>query len=236
MSTRSRVINSAATRLGRHGFEVRRHSAARRQSVLAKHEVDLVLDVGASTGGYGTALRSFGYTGQIVSFEPLAAAFAELSATVASDPLWTARNTALGAEPGEATINIASNSASSSLLPMLDAHVEAAPSITYVGQETIVVARLDDEVGELIATYRRPFLKLDTQGFEREVLAGGGETVASCVGLQIELSLVPLYEGGILIDEALGWAYSNGFRMVGIEQGYASPSGEILQIDGVFFR
>ncbi|MBC7633672.1 FkbM family methyltransferase, partial [Aeromicrobium sp.] len=117
MKARTKLAYAVATRLGRRGFEVRRHSAARRQSVLAKQEVDLVLDVGASTGGYGTSLRSFGYTGQIVSFEPLAAAFAELSATVASDPLWTARNTALGAEPGEATINIASNSASSSLLP-----------------------------------------------------------------------------------------------------------------------
>lgn len=204
--------------------------------MLAKHGVDLVLDVGASVGAYGTTLRSFGYTGRIHSFEPLSAAFADLQATVAADDLWTARNVALGAEAGEAVINVASNSASSSILPMLDTHIDAAPSVRYVGTETIELARLDDETKELLTPSTRPFLKLDTQGFERDVLSGGAATVDACVGIQMELSLVPLYDGGMLIDEAVGWAYANGFQMVGIEQGYTAPSGEILQIDGVFIR
>lgn len=236
MKARERAVHAVATRLGRRGFEVRRHPAARRQAMLAKHDVDLVLDVGASGGGYGTSLRGFGYAGQIVSFEPLGAAFTELTAAIADDAMWSARNVALGSEPGEATINVASNSTSSSILPMLDTHVDAAPHVRYVGQETITVSRLDDEAAELVTSYRHPFLKLDTQGFEREVLAGGSETVAACVGLQLELSLVPLYGGGMLIDEAVSWAYDHGFRMVGVEQGYAAPTGEILQIDGVFVR
>lgn len=223
-------------RLGRRGLELRRHSASRRQRVLAARGVDLVLDVGAADGGYGTSLRAFGYAGRIVSFEPQASAFARLSTTIAADPLWSARHLALGPEAGELRLNIASNSTSSSVLPMLDAHVDAAPSVRYVGTETVTVARLDDEVDDLLAQARRPFLKIDTQGFEREVLAGGQRTVDACVGLQLELSLVPLYEGGMLIDEAIGWAYAQGFQMVGLEQGYAAPTGEILQIDGVFVR
>lgn len=236
MSARLRVLHAAATRLGRRGFEVRRHSASRRQAMLTQHGVDLVLDVGAADGGYGTSLRSFGYTGPIVSFEPQASVFGSLSALIADDPLWTARHLALGTEPGEVTMNIASNSTSSSILPMLDAHVAAAPSVTYVGTETVTVSRLDDETRDLLAAHRRPFLKIDTQGFEREVLAGGSATVDACVGLQLELSLVPLYEGGMLIDEAIGWAYERGFRMVGTEQGYCAPTGQVLQIDGVFMR
>ncbi|EFQ82060.1 methyltransferase, FkbM family [Aeromicrobium marinum DSM 15272] len=236
MSARHRVVAAVATRLGRRGFELRRHSAVRRQSVLTRHGVDLVLDVGAAGGGYGSSLRAFGYTGDIVSFEPLSTPFADLGAVIAGDPRWTARNVALGQEAGEVVINVASNSTSSSILPMLDAHVDAAPQVTYVGTETVTVARLDDEAREVVAGHRRPFLKIDTQGFEREVLAGGADTVAACVGLQLELSLVPLYGGGMLIDEAVSWAYDHGFRMVGLEQGYAAPTGEILQIDGVFVR
>lgn len=236
MSTRLTVVHALAERLGRRGFEVRRHSAARRQSVLVRHGVDLVLDVGAADGGYGTSLRSFGYTGAIVSFEPQEAACARLRSTIAADPLWTARQLALGPEAGEVEINIASNSTSSSILPMLDAHVDAAPSVRYVGTETVAVSRLDDETRDLLTTHARPFLKIDTQGFEREVLAGGADTVAACVGLQLELSLVPLYDGGMLIDEAIAWAYAQGFVMVGLEQGYAAPTGELLQIDGVFVR
>ncbi len=204
--------------------------------MLAQHEVDLVIDVGAAGGGYGSTLRSFGFDGQIVSFEPLAEAFAALGSVIAADPRWTARNLALGPEAGTAVINVASNSTSSSLLPMLGSHLEAAPQVTYVGEETIRIGRLDDEVGPLLAEARRPFLKIDTQGFEREVLEGGPDTVAACVGLQLELSLTPLYDGGMLVDEAISWAYDHGFTMVGIEQGYAAPTGEILQFDGVFVR
>ena len=229
-------MRTAAHQLARRGLEVRRHSATRRQAMLAKHEVDLVLDVGSADGGYGTSLRKFGYTGRIVSFEPLTAAYETLSATISADPLWTAQNVALGAAPGQATINVASNSTSSSLLPMLDAHRDAAPAIEYVAEEVVAVARLDDAAQEATKAARRPFLKVDTQGFEREVLAGGAETVAQCIGLQLELSFVPLYAGGMLVDEAIGWAYSQGFHLVGIEQGYAAPSGEILQVDGVFIR
>lgn len=235
MTIKHRAASVVANRLARRGFELRRHPGGRRQSVLTRLGVDLVLDVGAADGGYGGSLRSFGYAGDIVSFEPMAGPFSELQARVADDPRWTARPLALGSEPGTATINVASNSRSSSLLPMLDAHIDAAPSVRYVGAETITVSTLDAEVAELVPG-RRPFLKIDTQGFEREVLAGGTTTVEACLGLQLELSLVPLYGGGMLIDEAISWAYDRGFRMVGLEQGYAAPTGEILQIDGVFVR
>lgn len=236
MTIKSRLIHATAVGLGRRGFEVRRHPAVRRQALFEQRGVDLVLDVGAASGGYGSGLRSFGYTGRIVSFEPLSDAYAELTKTIAGDPLWDARNLALGREAGESTINIASNSTSSSILPMLGPHLEAAPSVRYVGQQTITVSRLDDEATDLVAAARAPFLKIDTQGFEREVLGGGDDTVAACVGLQLELSFIPLYDGGMLVDEAVSWAYDRGFHLVGIEQGYAAPTGEILQIDGVFVR
>ena len=229
-------VLSAASQLARRGLEVRRHSSWRRQALLAKHDVDLVLDVGAADGGYGKSLREFGYTGPIVSFEPLTAAYETLSATIRNDSAWTAHQLALGIEPGPATINIASNRTSSSFRPMLDSHRAAAPAVEYVAHETVTVARLDDVIDERVESAQRPFLKVDTQGFEREVLAGGTTLVARCVGLQLELSFIPLYDGGMLIDEAIEWAYAQGFQMVGVEQGYTAPSGEILQMDGVFFR
>jgi FkbM family methyltransferase len=230
------IQRTVANQLARRGFEVRRHSATRRQAVLSARGVDLVLDVGAARGGYGSELRRFGYAGRIVSFEPLADAFRSLSRQIADDPLWSAHNVALGAEPGTATINVASNSDSSSLLPMLDAHRAAAPSVTYVAGETIKVERLDDVCADVVGTAQSAFLKLDTQGFERAVLQGGPETVARCVGLQLELSFIPLYGGGMLADEAISWAYDQGFQLVGMEQGYAAPTGQILQMDGVFMR
>lgn len=230
------LVHAAYRLLARRGFEVRRHPATRRQRVLETHGVDLVLDVGAARGGYGSQLREFGYAGRIVSFEPLESAYDDLSRRIADDPAWTAHRTAVGADPGEATINVASNSDSSSLLPMLDAHREAAPQVGYVDTQTVQIARLDDLVGAEVSAAKAPFLKVDTQGFERDVLAGAPLTLERVVGIQLELSFVPLYAGGMTVDEAVSWAYGEGFHLVGIEQGYAAPTGEILQVDGVFWR
>ena len=222
--------------LARRGLALQRHPGWRRQRLLSEHGVDVVLDVGAARGGYAQELREFGYAGRIVSFEPIAAAFADLKAASSGDPTWTCVNSALGSTPGTQTINIASNSDSSSLLPMAEEHRSAAPHVEYIGEEEISVARLDDVAPEHLTSATKPFLKIDTQGFEREVLAGGAQTLDTCVGLQLELSFVPLYSGGMLVDEAMTFAYDQGFRMVAVAQGFTNPSGAMLQADGVFFR
>lgn len=231
-----KLVNAALMAAYKRGFEIRRHPAVRRQRMFAARGVDLVLDVGAATGLYGKELRQFGYPGRIVSFEPLPSPYAALSEKASADTAWTARNHALGDEAGTATINVASNSASSSMLPMEDAHVEAEPSVTYVGQETIRVERLDDVAAEVVRPGETVFLKIDTQGFERQVLAGGSKTVEGVVGIQLELSFVPLYAGGMLVDEAVAAMYDAGFHLEVIEQGWAAPSGQMLQADGIFFR
>lgn len=222
--------------LARRGFELRRHPASRRQAMFVSHGVDLVIDVGAARGGYGDELRSFGYAGDIVSFEPLAAAYGDLSAHVAADPRWEARQRALGSAAGRATIHVASNSDSSSLLPMLQAHTDAAPDIVFTTQEDVAVSRLDDEFDEQALTGRRPFLKIDAQGFEGEVLSGGARTLEACVGLQLELSFTRLYEGSPLVHDMLALVHDRGFVLCGFQQGFASPGGQVLQADGIFFR
>ncbi len=105
-----------------------------------------------------------------------------------------------------------------------------------VGTETIEVSRLDDVAADVLGEARTPFLKIDTQGFERAVLEGAETTVPRLVGLQLELSFVTLYEGGMLADEAISWAYDHGFVLVGLDQGFTDPGGAVLQADGVFLR
>jgi FkbM family methyltransferase len=230
-------LNKAVMRcLARRGFTLQRHPGWRRQRLLTDYGVDVVFDVGAARGGYARELREFGYAGRIVSFEPMAAAFADLQAASASDEKWDCVRSALGGTAGRQTINIASNSDSSSLLPMADEHRSAAPHVDYVGREEIAVARLDDIAPQQLNDASRPFLKIDTQGFEKEVLSGGTKTLERCVGLQLELSFVSLYSGGMLVDEAISYAYDHNFRMVAFAQGFTRPSGAMLQADGVFFR
>lgn len=230
MPWRSRIVKL----LEHSPYIVTRHPAWRRQRLFTRAGVDLVIDVGAATGAYAATLRAFGFGGRIASFEPMAAPFAELQRRAATDPAWTVHRSALGSEAGTAEITVAGDS--SSLLPMLDAHRRAAPDVVATGTETVAVARLDDLADELLAGSRAPFLKIDTQGFERQVLRGAERTVPKLVGLQLELSFVELYAGTMLVDEAIAWAYREGFVLAGVERGFIAPSGEALQADGIFLR
>jgi FkbM family methyltransferase len=222
---------------GRFGYDVRRLDAARRTALLHHHGVDLVLDVGAAKGTYGRELRRFGYTGKIVSFEPLDAAFDALASAAHGDSEWHVVKTAIGEVSRNDTIHIAANGDSSSLLNMLDKHRDVAPHTEYVGTQPVQVRRLDDLAFEQASECNAPFMKVDTQGYERAVLNGARDVVQLLRGVQIELSFVPLYEDGMLFDEAIERLLSEGFQLQGLEPGFRDPrSQQLLQADGIFFR
>lgn len=206
---------------------------------LESRNINVVLDVGANSGQYGNDLRSAAYTGRIISLEPLSAPFAELERNAAKDPAWDCRRCALGDSDGSVTINVAGNAgASSSVLPMLKSHQEAFPPANYIGTEEVSMHRLDSVAHEVLGSADQFFLKIDVQGFERQVLAGAKSTVNDrCVGMQLELSFLPLYDGGMLAREALDLADSLGFTLMGMMPGFADPrDGRMLQADGIFFR
>jgi FkbM family methyltransferase len=199
--------------------------------------INLVLDVGANDGGYALELRHGGYRGRIWSYEPLHEAFADLNRAAAGDDLWKTANCACGAKAGSALINVAKNSASSSLLPMLQACSRNAPDAAYISQETISVCSLDDSVMFSLSPEDKVWLKIDTQGYEAEVLKGATRLIPHVRALECELSLVPLYDGQLLIDEMMSMIYQLGFRMVSVAPVFSEPAtGYALQIDGTFLR
>ncbi|ASW86157.1 FkbM family methyltransferase [Mycobacterium intracellulare] len=206
---------------------------------LESLNVSVVFDIGSNTGQYAAGLRKAGYQGRMISFEPLSQPFATLEKRAAKDPLWDCRRYALGDADGTVSVNIAGNAAqSSSVLPMLKSHQDAFPPANYVGAEDVAVYRLDSVAPEILRPTDVTFLKIDVQGFEKQVLAGSESTLAnSCVGMQLELSFLPLYEGSMLIPEALEWAYSKGFTLTGLLPCFIDPrDGRMLQADGVFLR
>jgi FkbM family methyltransferase len=214
-----------------------RHPIGRRMRLLASLGIDLVLDVGGNTGQFAVELRRHGYDGQIVSFEPLAEPFSVLAERSARDPTWDVVNIALGSEPGVATMYVAANSASSSLLQMLPLHTEAAPQARLVGTEEVVVGTLDDFMLNHLEAYRAMFLKIDVQGAEDVVLRGATGVLPRLAAVQLELSLFPLYAGCVLFDEMTHLMYQQGFILAGLESGLTSPTnGRLLQADGLFIN
>lgn len=203
------------------------------------YHVDVVFDIGANSGQFATSLRGAAYTGRIVSFEPLSKPFSLLERRAAKDPLWHCRQTAVGDFDGTISINVAGNAgASSSVLPMMKTHEEAFPPANYIGTEDVSIQRLSSLLPEFLQPNDTYFLKIDVQGFEKQVLEGGRSTLDDgCAGMQLELSIVPLYEGGMLIHEALDLAHSMGFTLRGLVPGFTDlRNGKVLQVDGMFFR
>lgn len=239
-----RLARRARNILRRNGIEVSRYFAELdwernflRQ--LQSHRVSAVLDVGANSGQYARGLRGAGFAGRIVSFEPLPGPFAVLQRSSSTDPLWECRRCALGDVDGTISINVAGNEgASSSVLPMLKRHQDAFPPANYVGAQRVPIHRLDSVAADVLRPNDIAFLKIDVQGFEKQVIAGGDSTVHDrCVGMQLELSFQPLYEGGMLIREALDLVDSLGFTLSGLQPGFTDPrNGRMLQADGIFFR
>jgi FkbM family methyltransferase len=206
--------------------------------LLQQFDVDLVLDIGANRGQYAREIRRAGYEGHIISFEPLSDAHAALVMASRDDPRWSVgERCALGDHRGSATLHIAGNSESSSLLPMLDAHKAAAPASRYIGTETVPLRRLDEVAAEAVSGVSRPFVKLDVQGVENLVLQGSAGIMPSVVGLQVELDLLRLYDGAGLIEEMVPYLRQQGFGLFHLRQAFTDRrTGQILQVDGVFFR
>lgn len=201
-------------------------------------DIDLVLDVGANRGQFATELRQCGYAGKIVSFEPLSQAYGELVKSSRGDAMWDVYpRCAVGDQDGEAEINIAGNSESSSILPMLESHRSAAPESVYQGKEIVPIKTLDAIAGQYLQGARAPFLKIDTQGFEWHVLDGALNTLPKIQGVLVELSLVPLYEGQHLWRDVMSRLEAAGFTLWVFQPVFADPaSGRTLQVDGIFYR
>jgi FkbM family methyltransferase len=208
-------------------------------SELESRRVDVVLDVGANSGQFATGLRQADFDGRIVSFEPLSVPFSVLERVAAADARWDCRRCALGDCDGTVSMNVARDGGqSSSLLPMLKTHEDVLPHAGFIGTEDVTIRRLDSVAPEVLGPNDVGFLKLDVQGFEEQVIAGGQTTVSDrCVGVQIELSFAPLYEGGMLAQQAFDLLHRLGFTLKGYVPFFVDVrSGRVLQADGVFFR
>lgn len=216
-------------------FRSVRHPLGRRARLMAALGVNLVVDVGANRGQFAAELRRSGYAGRIVSVEALSEPYGFLARTAAADPLLTAIHSAVGARRGRVTMHVAGNAAaSSSVLPMLALHARAAPEAEYVGVETVEMRPLDELLQPHLGDPVTLLLKVDVQGYELEVLSGGSTTLSRSSLIQLEMSLVPLYETAPTYREMIDFMAHRGFGLVGLEPGFTSEAGVLLQADGLF--
>lgn len=237
-----KAMSTARRLFRRTGFDLIRyhhtsHPVARLLRLLEHHGVRQVFDVGANVGQYGMFMRRNGYRGRLVSFEPLSGALPLLRRRADADGDWQVLPFGLGDFDGEATINVAGNSESSSFLDMLPLHAEVMPVAGYIGTETVSIRRLDSVIDQHATAGEPLFVKLDAQGYERRILDGAARSLPRIAGLQVELSPSPLYAGEAPLPEMVQYLADRGFVLMGVEPGWShGGTGQLMQMDGVFFR
>jgi FkbM family methyltransferase len=226
------------------GLELRRLKYLNSEATVLTHlfaagRIAVVLDVGANAGQFAQLVRSVGFAGTIISFEALPHVHATLTEASRADSRWeVAPCAALGAASGTVEINIAGNSAaSSSLLPMNDVHLKAAPESRYVDTQRVRLERLDVLAPPLLQGRGPVLLKIDTQGYEKEVLRGATGLLDVLTAIQLEMSLTPLYVGAPGFTEMIDYMSELGFELFSIVPGLRNHrTGRLLQADGFFVR
>lgn len=205
---------------------------ARLQQLLRQLRINCILDVGANRGQFAEEVRQSGYTGLIVSFEPIAREFDRLHGRFSSDPAWRGYHTALGDDDTSAEIQINPQMTvmSSLLAPVNQNQVLEAEQVT--------IRRLDDVIEECLRTISEPrvFLKMDTQGFDLEVFKGARESLKYIYGLQSELSIQPIYHGMPHYLEALSEYERNDFSVFNFSVVNRTEDGALLEINCLMRR
>ncbi|MBA2559468.1 MAG: FkbM family methyltransferase [Propionibacteriales bacterium] len=222
--------------LGRRNLDlVRDPYPGRVARALTLLGVDTVLDVGANLGQFGAALRTHGFRGRLLSFEPLPDAYRLLERRARRDGAWTAVNEAVGADRGTVVLRVAANSHSSSLLDMTDTHLRAAPDSCTVARIEVPVTTVEEVVATHGIQPGRVLLKIDTQGYESQVLRGAGDFLSDFAAIQLELSYVCLYEGQEMAEALISRLHTAGFGLFALDASLHDPgTGRLLQADALF--
>lgn len=216
---------------------VKSHPAKELNAVLKRYEIQNVIDVGANEGQYAMGIRKNGYKGQIHSFEPMTKVFRALNGNLLNDPLWKSYNYGLGEKEEDVEINVSSNSPSSSILTMTEVHNQAAPDAVFKYKEIVHIKTLDAFADKIGIGKQATFLKIDTQGFELNILKGAPHCLKYINTIQLEMSTTHLYQGEPLFFEISQFLYERNFRLIKVFPGFSDKqSGEMLQFDGIFRR
>ena len=206
--------------------------------VLNRLHIKVVVDVGANDGRTVDELREMGFDGHIVSYEPTPALFARLHERFASDPSWSGHQVAVGSAAGTLPLNTYSADVFNSFLRPSRFGASRFRPLAGDVLETIdvPVVRLDD-VWDIHVPAGRTLLKIDTQGFDLEVLRGAVACLSSIDAVLTEMPVNAIYEGAPAMSETFAFMERAGFELSGLFPVARDAQGlRLVEVNGVFFR
>lgn len=205
---------------------------------LNHFNINYVIDIGANVGQFSVEILDNGFKGEIISFEPLTSAYSELVKNSKKYNNWTIYpKSAIGNTDGEIEINISNNSVSSSILNISKKHIDASNESRYIGIEKVRIHKLDSLFSKEQLKEKNIFIKIDTQGFEWQVLEGASNILEDTKGLLCELSFDKLYEGQHLWQEIITKLEQYNFKLWSLQYGLTDKTtGQTLQCDAIFYK
>jgi len=203
---------------------------------LLEAHINTVFDIGANVGQFASLIHEVLPTATIYSFEPLEDCYEKLKKKMQEVDNFRAFNLALCDTNRQLTMYRNEHSPSSSVLPMANLHKQNYP---HTAKDTIIEvrsARLDD-VAKDLKIEENLLIKIDVQGFESKVIAGGKKAIKQAEILIIETSFQPLYIGQPFFDDIYDFLKED-FRYMGSlgEPRMNRVDGSPLFEDSIFLK
>jgi FkbM family methyltransferase len=205
--------------------------------ILSNRKIDLVLDVGASTGNWASQLIDEGCASKIISFEPLSSSYKVLKSRCSEFTNWECYNFAIGDITGQTSLNISKNNESSSISKILNTHIEAFPESQIIREESIEIKTIDNFLQKRSDLEGNIFAKVDVQGFEKKVLTGASYSLDRISILQLEMGLEALYHDELLFCDWLKYLKDLQFHPLYIQNAFSHhETKKLLQVDCIFLN
>lgn len=172
----------------------------------------------------------------MISFEPTPGLAQILRTAAKGWPQWHVEECALGTTPGTVRFQQMQEDQFNSLYTP---RTDQAGGIQYMNNVkeaiTVEMRTLKDVYlkWKEILGFKRPFLKMDTQGNDVEVVRSGSHCIAEFIGLQSELAFASLYENTPAYAEALNAYGDQGFVLSGMFPNNSGHFPYLVEMDCV---
>ena len=210
------------------------------RKLFGRFSVDCVFDIGANKGQYATMLRrEVGYRGRIISFEPDPIAVLALTAAAENDNSWEVHNIAVADRCGQVRLNIMRDSQFNSLnSPRYDETYECSEANQVIEQVDVPAKTLVEVLTAAVDSgpCQRPFLKMDTQGFDMSIVAACPECLSNFVGVQSEVAFKRLYQSAMHATDVLRWYSKHDFDVSAIVANNEGHFPLLVESDFIFVR
>lgn len=209
---------------------------SKKNNWLKELDIRTIIDVGANVGQSALKFHTIFPDSFIYCFEPIKKCYEKLEENLKSLQNHKSYNLALGSKKEKSVIHLNEFDPSSSILRMTDIHKNAFPFAINTIEETIEIDTLDN-IFHNTELAKNILLKIDVQGYEKEVLLGAQETLKDISLIIIEISFLELYAGSSNFAIIYKMLEKDGFEYIGSIDQYNNPvNGRPLQQDALFLK